>query len=140
MAKDKPDVQDEVTENDIIEPSETDRSFKLTNWEQVIDLSQAKKDLGLEHPIVPARSLDGETFLLIGAKPFESSYENQEENPYFCDCFNEADEEYFSVVLGGAQPVEIISRYIAAGAPVPIRVTLNFHEGKGKYVGYYTLD
>ena len=140
MAKDKDITTDEIIKGSELETEQVRQSFLIEEWDDVIDLAEAKKELGLEHVHVSPRSVAGDTFLILGAKEFESKYPDQDGNPYFCTCFDEVNKEYFTVVLGGAQPIQVLTRYIETGAAVPIRVVLNFHEGEGKFGGYYTLD
>jgi hypothetical protein len=44
------------------------------------------------------------------------------------------------MVIGSGQPLEILYTFIGAGMNVPLLVELNFHAGKGKHGGYFTLD
>ena len=61
-----------------------------------------------------------------------------EEDPYFVTCYDEETQETFGTVLGGSQPITILSGYIAKNVVTPLRVKLVWNEG-GTQDGYWTL-
>ena len=123
--------------------SEEQEQMELVGWEnsggKVYDLAKAREELGLVGPHMKAGDLVGETFDILSAKPFKSTYEGQDRLPFFCNCRALEDEEHFTTVLGGAQPTEVIQSYIDAGGDRPLRVTLRFVKG-GAYKGYYVIE
>lgn len=123
--------------------SEEPEQMPLAAWEsdeeKVYDLKKAREELGLTGPHMKTAELIDETFLIVGAKQFRSSFAGQERQPFFCRCFNQDDDEAFTTVLGGTQPTEVLEAYIAAGGNRPLRVTLRFVK-QGGYEGYYVIE
>lgn len=141
MTKDKnPQEEPKTNSEKVLAQVEERNDWLLDTYDNAVDLSELKKQYDIEYPHVKANEIVGQTFIIVGAKTFPSSFEGQDYDPYFVTCFDEANEEYFTTVLGGEQPSKLLSTLIALDVNVPPRVTLNFHEGSGKFGGYYTLD
>ena len=130
-------------DNKEVQEPDTPSGEALIEWDadpnlEAFDLAIAIEELGLNLSMQKAADLVDHTFLIIGAKQFPSTM-SQENNPYYCRCFDEGQQEGFAVVLGGGQPVEILPSYIASGRVTPLRVTLRHVEG-GVHGGYYILE
>jgi hypothetical protein len=138
MAKDDKDL-------DVFQP-DTDlaNSNDYIDWMSDPDLQPAiladiKEALGLELPMRQAKDMSGETFIIVGARPFPGKF-GEELDPLYCTCVDEPGTDPYGMVIGGTQPKSILYGFISAGMNVPLEVKLNFHEGEGKHGGYYTLD
>jgi hypothetical protein len=121
----------------------TDQPDLLIPWEspegaKPMDLAEANEEYELEHVHVKAEDLKGKTFIILGAKPFQSA-QFPNSNPFFCLCTDDKRSELFTTTLGGEAVTKLLSRYVAAGGTRPLRVTLVWNEG-GRYGGYYTLQ
>ena len=100
-----------------------------------IDKAKAEFDIGYPH--VPAEELKGESFVIRGARQFESDL-NPERNPYFVLCADAENGELFTTTLGGKQPVEFLEAYMAKGGKRPLAVTLTWVD-KGPNKSYYVI-
>jgi hypothetical protein len=103
-----------------------------------VDMSYIATQMGISGPRVPAESLVGQTFVILGAKAYQSSFAD-DRRVYFCVCKDEHTGEIFTTSLGGAAVVDILDSLAAAGINRPVRGTLANNEG-GKYGHYYTFE
>ena len=106
--------------------------------EKAMTVKQAKADLDIGYPHITAETLKGESFTIVGLQTFKSTL-SPDTDPFFCLCRDEKSGELYTTVLGGKQPVEFLSAYIAKGGNKPLAVTLNFVE-QGTFDGYYVLE
>ena len=96
-------------------PSDGERIEWEADMEQTpFDLKDAIEELGLNVEMRKAADMVDQTFLIMSAKTFPSTL-NQDADPFFCRCFDEKGEENFGMVIGGQQPVELLTQYIASG-------------------------
>lgn len=132
MAKDKEEVRtDEVT---VIPDAEYSLEFTADPDLEPMTLAEAYEEYDLGENIIEAAKLEGKTFLIMSAKSFKSKFDG-ERDPFFVDCFDRVEEEAFSTILGGKQPVDIITKYIVSGAITPLEVTLQ--KSLGGQSGWY---
>lgn len=86
-----------------------------------------------------AASLIDQTFTIVEARQYPSTYEGQSEEPFFVIAYDENGVK-FHTTLGGKAVVEDLMAWAKYGDGSPLTVTLRFHEGRGQYKGYYTFD
>lgn len=103
-----------------------------------VDLLEYLEDKGLMLPHVKAESLIGDTFVIMGARPFESTLPGSD-YCYFCTCRSDDGKEIFTTVFGGQVTVDLLNKYVESGADQAIRVKLGKVE-QGKYGGYYVFE
>ncbi len=96
------------------------------------------QEMGLSGPRIPASELVDRTFIITGAKPFESSFKGGE-HAWFCVCVDPELGEVFTTVLGGLAVVDIIDALAKAGLSAPLQVTMRQVQG-GRYGRYYVLE
>ncbi len=113
-----------------------------SEWEteggKSMSIAEAKDELDIGYPHVPAGELKGESFIIRGAREFESDL-NKDRNPFFVLCADAKTGELFTTTLGGKQPVEFLSAYMAKGGKRPLAVTLTWID-KGPNKSYYILE
>ena len=95
-------------------------------------------DMGISGPRVPAVSLVGTKFTILGAKAYSSSFD-EAKHVYFCVCRDAKTREIFTTSLGGQAVVDILDALVAAGFDRPLTVTLTEAVG-GRYGHYYVLE
>lgn len=103
-----------------------------------VDLNVVTTSMGLTGPRIPAKELVDHTFVILGAKPFSSSF-SDDNTPYFCVIKDEAADLIYTTVLGGGAVVEMLRALAEAGFDAPIRVTLREVKG-GRFGRYYVLE
>jgi len=99
---------------------------------------EAREQFEIGVNIVKASELVDEPFIILSARPFQGRYKASG-LAYFCECTDLKHKEVWGTVIGGGQPVEFLTAYIAKGAPAPLEVTLTKHEG-GQSERYYLLE
>ena len=104
-----------------------------------ISYIEVLREMGMGGEQVPAKNLVDSTFDIYRARRFDSSF-NDQEHAYFCTVKPLESAEPYTVVLGGGACVEVLDAYIAADLGKPLRVTLRYAEGQGKYSGYYFFE
>ena len=116
--------------------------FERHNREIIADVDQdplvigdVLRTLGLSGPRIPAEELKGETFTILRAKPFVSSFD-ETKSAWFCVIKLPKDDQPYTTVLGGGAVVDILEAVAAMEYERPIQVTLEWVEG-GRYGGYY---
>jgi len=87
---------------------------------------------------LPADEVVNREFEIVRARPFESSYD-QQDHAYFVVGYDPGDDLLFNTTLGGSAVVELLDLWSAANRAEPLIVKLVWNEG-GKYKGYYTLE
>ena len=105
---------------------------------KAISVDKAKEDFDIGYPHIKAEELKGESFVIVGAREFES-VQFPDSPAFFCLCRDDGSGELYTTVLGGRQPVEFLSAYLAKGGKQPLAVTLTFKEG-GAHGGYYVIE
>jgi hypothetical protein len=103
-----------------------------------VEYSVIAAELGISGPRVPAENLIDTTFIILGAKSYQSSYKD-ENHVYFCVCKDAATKEVFTTSLGGAAVVDVLDALVATKFNRPLKVTLRQVEG-GKFGRYYVLE
>ncbi len=106
--------------------------------EKAMTVEQAKADLDIGYPHIKTDDLKGKSFTIVGLQTFKSTL-NPDIDPFFALCRDEDTGELWTTILGGKQPVEFLSAYMAKGGTRPLAVTLTFVE-QGTYDGYYRLE
>jgi hypothetical protein len=94
--------------------------------------------LGISGPRVPAENLVDTHFIILGAKAYSSSFQ-EDKHVYFCVCKDTSTGEIFTTSLGGQAVVDILDACVSANFNRPLAVTLRHVDG-GKFHGYYTLE
>lgn len=105
---------------------------------EAITVDQAKADLDIGYPHVKAGDLKGKSFTIVGLQTFKSQL-SPDVDPFFVLCRDEKSGELWTTVLGGKQPVEFLSAYMAKGGTKPLAVTLTFVD-QGTFEGYYVIE
>jgi len=103
-----------------------------------VDMATINEQMGLSGPRIPAENLKDVTFVILGAKAYQSSYDPTK-HVYFCVCKDEKRNEVFTTSLGGSAVVDVLDSLSNAGFDHPLRVTLREKEG-GQYGRYYVLE
>lgn len=103
-----------------------------------VSLSLMLKKVGLGGPRVPAKSLVGVPIIIMSAKWFLSSFDNQD-HAYFCRVKEVATGEEMCTVFGGGAVVDVLDAIAKTGLNAPIQVVLQWVT-QGRYEGYYTLE
>ena len=103
-----------------------------------MSIEKAKEEFDIGYPHVAAAELKGESFVIRGARQFESDL-NPERNPYFVLCADAKTGELFTTTMGGKQPVEFLEAYMAKGGKRPLAVTLRWID-KGPNKSYYVIE
>ena len=106
--------------------------------EEATTVDQAKADLDIGYPHIKTAELKHERFTIVGLQSFKSTL-SPDVDPFFALCRDDKTGELFTTVLGGKQPVEFLSAYLAKGGNKPLQVYLNFVE-QGTYDGYYVIE
>ena len=105
---------------------------------ETLPLSKILSEMGLSGPRIPAEQLIDRSFVILRAKPFQSSF-NEQAHAWFCVCKDALTNETFTTVLGGTACVDVIDALAAAGMTNPLEVTLRQVSG-GHYGRYYVLE
>lgn len=103
-----------------------------------VDLKDVIEEIAPQGEKVEAKKLVDETFTILRARPFESSFRGQA-HAYFVVGELKKDKKLFNTVLGGGAVTDTLDLWARQGMSNPLRVTLRFVKG-GKYKGYYTLE
>lgn len=103
-----------------------------------LTVAEAKDEFDIGYPHIKTEELRGESFIIRAAETFKSTL-SPDVDPFFCLCADSKTGELFTTVLGGKQPVEFLSAYLAKGGNRPLAVTLRFVE-QGTYDGYYIIE
>lgn len=101
----------------------------------VLDLNHELQRVGLLAPKIPAKELVGRSFVINYAKPFMSSFKEQD-HCYFIRATDPLTGEIFTTVLGGQAVVDILDMLRSTDFKNPLLVKLEFIKG-GNYGGYY---
>ena len=104
---------------------------------QPVLLAEVLEQMGMSGPRIPAKELIGHTLTIHRAKPFMSSF-NEDNQAWFCVCKDHDTNAQITTVLGGGAVVDILEAYAASGQGRPLTVTLQWIEG-GRFGGYYQL-
>ena len=132
------DKKDEVT-GEIIEVSHRPALVYVANEAQpVISLEKVLNEMGISGPRIAAEQLVDQTFIILRAKPFQSSF-NEEAHAWFCVCKDKSTGVVFTTVLGGMAVVDILDALATTGMHNPLEVTLR-KVAKGRYGRYYVLE
>lgn len=130
--------KDEVT-GEIIEVSPRPAMAYVADKAQpAVSLAKILQEMGISGPRVPAEQLVDDTFVILRAKPFQSSF-NEEAHAWFCVCQAKGGEEVFTTVLGGQAVVDILDALVSTGITNPLEVTLRQVAG-GRFGRYYVLE
>lgn len=100
--------------------------------------SDIKAAMGLAYEPIKAADLVDQSFVILRAKPFASSFKEQGK-AYFCVVQIQPDGEKRQTVLGGSAVVEVLEALAERDFDTPIEFTLKFNDG-GQFSGYYTLE
>ena len=103
-----------------------------------VGVSDVKEGLGLPTVQIKAAELVDQTFIIVKARAFVSSFAKGE-TAYFCVCTHVDTGELFSTVLGGQGVVDFLDLYFGSGRVNPLRVTLRKVKG-GRFGRYYVLE
>ena len=104
----------------------------------VISLEKVLSEMGISGPRVAAEQLIDQTFIILRAKAFQSSY-NEQAHAWFCVCKDKETGVVFTTVLGGMAVVDILDALVTTGMRNPLEVTLR-RVAKGRYGRYYVLE
>jgi hypothetical protein len=126
-----------------IQPAEEPRKLNpfvlaIDRNKDVVELGSILQAMGLNGPRIPADELRDRSFVLLGCKAFQSSFQ-RDAHAYFCVCSDADTGEVFTTVLGGQACVDVIDALVAQEFDAPLKVTLRWSEG-GAFQGYYTLE
>lgn len=128
-----------TTNNDQTNMSVWERhTLEIKRDKPPVKLADILTAMGISGPKVAAKDLIDQTFTILHAKPFESSFKAESE-AYFCVVKLDDDDAVITTVLGGAAVVDILKALGSAGFDSPLTVTLRWNSG-GKFSGYYTLE
>lgn len=105
-----------------------------------IVLKDAMEKLGFPTEVTPAEELVDQPVILRGARKFPTKFPNQSYDPYFVTGIVKRTGEVFGSAWGGAAVVSTLDALISSGLNQPLECVLRYHEGKGKFEGYYTLE
>ena len=97
------------------------------------------REMGMAGVQVQAKQLVDKTFVILRAKQFDSSFQD-DAHAYFCTIKPLDEAEPYTVVLGGQAVVEVLDAFVAYGSDQPLKVTLRYAEGQGKFSGYYFFE
>lgn len=127
--------------NNNIQKTETPKPSSLIAdpTAEPISYIEVLKEMGMGGEQVPAKNLVDSTFDIYRARRFDSSFKDGE-HAYFCTIKPLDSAEPYTVVLGGGACVEVLDAFISADLGRPLRVTLRYAEGQGKYSGYYFFE
>jgi hypothetical protein len=103
-----------------------------------VEYTDLANQMGISGPRVPAENLVDTKFIIMGAKAYQSSFD-EEKHVYFCVCKDVNTGEIFTTSLGGQAVVDILDACVAAKFEHPLAVTLRQVKG-GSYGRYYTLE
>jgi len=130
-------------ENEETQPEVTSLSLNpfvlpIDKGKEPVELSTILAAMGLSGARIPAEELKDARFTILGAKAFQSSFQ-QDAHAYFCVCALEDTGEVITTVLGGQACVEILDALAAQHFDQPLKVTLRYKVG-GAYSGYYFFE
>lgn len=131
------DKEKEQESEDISVP-EMDFGFTHDIGQEAMTVADAREQLDIGVNVIKAEDLVGQPFIILSAKPFESRFEDQD-FAYFCECTDLKHSEVWGTVIGGGQPVQFLTDYIAKGAPAPLEVNLVAQVG-GRFGKYYLME
>lgn len=103
-----------------------------------VSMKDVREQAGLPTEQIAAEDLVDRSFLILAAKPFDSSFKAQD-HAYYCVIRLDGESKNVATVLGGAAVVETLDVLIRTGLNRPLQVTLRHVQG-GKYGGYYTVE
>ena len=104
----------------------------------VISLEKVLSEMGISGPRVAAEQLIDQTFVILRAKAFQSSF-NEQAHAWFCVCKDKDTGDVFTTVLGGMAVVDILDALVTTGMRNPLEVTLRRVSG-GRFGRYYVLE
>lgn len=102
-----------------------------------IRLGDVLKEMGLTAPMVPARELIGEEFVILRGRRFTSRF-SENKHAWFIIFKYPDDDEIYSTILGGDAVVELLDAWASTNRYEPLLVYLEWVNG-GRYGGYYRL-
>lgn len=114
-------------------------SFSAVTDLDPVALRDVARDIGVVVDIVTAKDLIGKNIEIINCRAVPSDLEDS--SWYIFAVFQfPGDGAVYGVALGGGAVIETLMKYAMSGHTAPLSCTLVFHEGKGAYGGYYTLE
>lgn len=119
-------------------PAPLDFGFSHDIDDKPMTVVDAREQFEIGVNIIKAEDLVGEPFIILSAKPFISAYDDQD-FAYFCECTDLKHTEVWGTVIGGGQPKQFITDYIAKGAPSPLQAILTERIG-GRHGKYYVME
>ncbi len=101
-------------------------------------LGDVLKQMGMRGIPISAKELVDQTFVILRAKQFESSFATQD-HAWFCLVKLEGSDDLYQTVIGGGAGVEILDAYAQSENSAPLQITLRWNEG-GRFGGYYSFE
>jgi len=103
-----------------------------------VKLNDILSEMGISGPRIAAKELVDQTFTIVHAKPFASTY-REGAHAWFCVIYLPDDTQPYTTVLGGQAVVDVLDALASAGFENPLIVTLRKVDG-GRFGSYYVLE